>query len=332
MVKAAVSKCKAQLAEAVGKAILASGKKAIKAIGKFLTGRLNVLLSLGELMEFARSEIAGLLALPGAATGQLDTSVSVRPGRVMSYAEAVRLPTAKPNGGAMPGCSRLPAASWPPAGLPSMSLCVQSTDADLNGNGRPDRLLTWRPTWGSPGVELDRKSIGAVAYLDDGSFRRLAVPTTGWTDVDTMDSFDMDGVVHLGADARAQVLMIDIIGSSTLHHTVLGLDKRGDLRPVDEGGRLADVMSGGAAAYGSAWGCVRSRGRPLFVQAGWSRDVTKVNPPVPWSRTFYSYEGSTLTRVGGDSGTAKPGGYPATGSTCSNPAPAGRGPEIGAVR
>ena len=331
MVRAAVGDCKDKIAKLALDWFVKTGKEALGSLKKFFSKRFDVLLGLDKLMTFARSEISGLLALPGALTGALDTTVTVEPGRVMTYDEARRMPKAQPFGDAPP-CTPLASGAWPPAGMPASGLCLQAIELDLDGNERPDRLITWRPESKGPGVDLIRPRIGAVAYLDDGTFHLLQIPVRQWRDVDVIDLFDLGAVIHLGSDTRAQALIVVTRGSSALHHVVLALDSNKRLRPVTADGRLAGVTSGRAAAYGSTWGCALSRGKPVFVQSYWSNDLAKPNAPRQWWRVFTTFTGTQLTEIGGDDGTIGAAKLPVTGSNCAKAPIASRGPEIGAVQ
>ncbi|AGZ41289.1 hypothetical protein [Actinoplanes friuliensis] len=326
-VRKAVWDCKDKIARLVLDTFVKVGKGAFDSLKKFFGKRLDVLLGLDKLMAFARSEIAGLLALPGALTGALDTTVTVRPGRVMTYDDAMRLPEARLFDDTIP-CNPLPSGVWPPPGLPAGRICVQAVKLDLDGNGRPDRLLTWRPPSPGPGIDVDAKRTGAAAYLDDGTFHQLETPVARWPGIEGVDLFDVAAVVHLGPDPRAQALVATGLGSSTLHQAILavGTDRR--LRPVTLNDAVADIASGGAAAYGSAWGCALSRKKPIFVQTYWSNDVTNPRARREWFRSFFTYAEGRLTEIGGDKGTIAPTKLPVTGSNCATAAVARRGPEI----
>ncbi|MFI5959458.1 hypothetical protein [Cryptosporangium sp. NPDC051539] len=335
-----VWKCKGAIYEALEAGLTKIAGKAVsnglaKRLGRFLGRQLDVVAKIEDFMDIARSEIAGLTTIPAQLFGHLDTSVTIQPSRVMTSPEAAALPVAAadPAGSFTTGCARLPSARFPPAGMPDPSLCYQSVPLDLNGNGKPDRLILWRP--GSPDLftPLDAASLGAVAYLDDGSFHRMADPVGGWgPDLGGGSLFHFRQVVHLGADTRAAAVVSLVLGSSTTHSVVLALVGN-DLRAVRSGADVFDLADGGGAGYtsGFGFGCVRSGGKPLFVTRS---SLTDFGPPqsYAWGLTYYRYTNGVLTQVGVEQGkAASETAIPAAGSDCSSAPVKRRGPEVGAV-
>jgi hypothetical protein len=306
-----------------------------QAIKGFFKRRVNPILAVKDLLELARNEVAGLTALSFKAMGGFDTSVLFHPTRVMSHPETVQLALTQADLEPHPWerCAQLTELQFLPAGMTDYRGCVQSVALDLDGNGRPDRLLLWRPRLPDVTELLDPRRMGAVAYLDDGTFHLLERPVSGWGgDFANPNAFDFTSAVHLGEDSRAQAVVLANIGSSLNHHIVLavGADRR--LRPVEIEGNIADLSVGAAASYGGAYGCVVSNGKPLLVLKGFTADVSVENAPTEWGRTYYRFDGHTLTRVGEDSGSAATlGQTPSAGSDCTTADPAKRGPEVGAV-
>lgn len=326
-----VWKCKGRIYDALAAGLRTVTKKAqpkglARVLGKALGKRLDLLLAVEDFMEIARSEIAGLTTIPAVVFGKLDTSITIQPSRVMSAPEARALPVtgADRAGSLQAPCLTLSSGRFPPAGLPDPGLCYQSVALDLDGNGKSDRLILWRPE-SDASTPLDPKYVGAVAYLDDGSFHRLADPPSAWgADLAGGSLFQFRQAVYLGAGTRAAAMVSVVSGSSTLHSVLVAL-VGDELRTVrTAGGGTFDLPDGGGAGYTSGFGCVRAKGQPLFVTRG---TLTEFGSPESyhWGLTYYRYSDGTLTQTDRREGTARTlAAVPSAGSDCSTVVPGRR--------
>jgi hypothetical protein len=212
---------------------------------------------------------------------------------------------------------------------------VSALQADLDGNGRRDTILLWRPPITDVIGEIEHpEQVGAVALVDDGTFHLLEEPPAKWPRTELGEAvglFDATRVVRFGADAREQVVVAILIGANTTHYVVLGMgaDRRlHTLSTADPG--PAQISRGGGAGYESDFGCVTSSGRPLLALTGSVTDwggsgVTSY----AWNRDFYELNDLQLRQVGHEGGLAVQTRGPEAGSDCSAPDAAHRGPEIG---
>jgi len=219
--------------------------------------------------------------------------------------------------------------------MPS-DVCASTIEADLDGNRVPDRLVLWRPPQEDLVNDPDLlPRVGAVAFLDDGTFHLLADPPSAWPDSDygTAGHFEAARVVRLGGDERHQVLVTVTLGANTVHHValVLGRDRR--LRTVGHEAVAGPFRfsEGGGAGYRSEFGCVTSQGRPLVSLAG---SVTLggqdgVPTQYGWTRTFQRLDDTVLRHVGREGGVATNSTGAPAGGDCAAVVPAERGPEIG---
>jgi hypothetical protein len=151
-----------------------------KTAGRFLEGRADLLLAVPDLMELGRGELTGLSQGMFSAAG-LDTRLTIIPARFMNLAEASALPTTDLSN--FTECQPLPAGVPLPAGAPPGIQCLAVVSADLDGDGKPDRLLVWESQppddiGGGPGDTPPQ--MGAVAYLDDGTFHLLEETPSSW--------------------------------------------------------------------------------------------------------------------------------------------------------
>jgi len=330
------------LKEAIGAVVDKLGGKlgaAKKLVAGFLERRVNPLLSIPKLTELARAEMNGIMQAVGTFGYGLDTTVTIRPARMMSLAESAALPTTLWNGDvATLGCPQVPAGMTVP-GAPASGVCISAVSADLDGNGTQDRLLLWRPPWrGLFDDGWSTAKLGAVALLDDGTFHLLEDPPATWatSEYGEVDVFDATQTVRLGADAREQVVVAVTIGANTLHHVVLSVGTNRRLRTVS-GPQDKDpfrLFSGGGAGYSSGYGCVTSGGRSLLATTGsvTSRDLATGTSIYGWTREFYQLNDVRLQYVGREGGVAADVRGPEAGSDCSSLDPAARGPDIGPVR
>lgn len=177
------AKCGRDLAiDHVGRAVGALAGVGEIAVERFLTGKVDPILALPGLLDLARGEMSGLPQFLFSAGAGLDTSLTIIPVRVMDFAEASALPTA-PLGDVGP-CQAPPAGVPLPAGAPPGIQCLFAVSADLDGDGKPDRLLLWE----SQAVDVQAEQtgsqappqVGAVAYLDDGTFHLLEESPATW--------------------------------------------------------------------------------------------------------------------------------------------------------
>ncbi len=306
------------------------------AVERFLTGRLDPLLAVPDLMELARGEVAGIPQAMFSAAG-LDTRLTIIPVRVMDFAEASALPAASLG---QPIACQAPPASVPlPAGAPYGTQCLAAVKADLDGNGQPDRLLLWESQAPDDigGGTGPAPQVGAVAYLDDGTFHLLEESPSSWQLPDelSVEALSPAQVVSLGDDRRQQVLATVTVGASTVWDVILavGADRRLHAVTAADGTTVA-LASGGAAAYSSAYGCVDSHGQPLVAQEGTttnrSADGTFA-PGYSWTTGYFRLNDLRWTQVATRTGQEPAAQVvkPNVGSDCSNPDPAQRGPEIG---
>jgi hypothetical protein len=303
---------------------------------KFLGARFRALLDVSDLMELARAEMNGLMHAMARGFGA-DTSLTIDPARVMTRDEARALPLTPyraPDDPVAVGCRTLPVGAVLP-GTPQ-GACVEVVQADLDGNGAPDRLVLWRPPRDELGGDEDALAlVGAATFLDDGTFHALADPPSTWpaSDLGSVDHFSAARPLRMGEDAREQVLVTVAVGANTTHHVALavGADRR--LRTVtgESAPGPAPFAEGGGAGYLSAFGCVTSQGRPLLAIVGsitlWGGDGGPTR--YGWTRTFERLDDTVLRNVGREGGVATDLRAPPAGGDCTAADGAARGPEIG---
>ena len=343
----AVSTCTSTIAKLIVDVADRTGKKGrsvVDTFGRFFSQRVNMVLAIPNLMAFARAQIAGLLALPGTVTGELDTTVTIVPDRDMTYEEAMRLPVTPPDPTAR-RCRRLPSRMPLPQGMPSESLCIQVVDLDLDGNTTTDRLLVWRPKPGDVTRRdpIDPTEIDAIAFLDRGASYPLKNPPATWGTssprrFDDITAFELHDIVHLGDDVRAQAVFMHAVGANTDHFSMLTFGNApgqgiGLYAVTGADGDVFTVTAGGGAAGGSAFGCVVHRvdGQivPLFMTTTRSTDLTTVGERSEWQRTFYQLTGTRMVKIGSDKGTTTSrADIPTAGSDCTQAAPSKRGPTV----
>jgi hypothetical protein len=301
----------------------------------FLSRRFLALLDVPELLELARTEMNGLLETSGRVFG-VDTSLTIDPARTMSFdeARALALTPMWTAYSRAPDCGVLPPEFVVP-GMPS-DVCASTVEADLDGNRAPDRLILWRPPQEDLADDSDLLArVGAVAFLDDGTFHLLEDMPSVWPESDygLADHFEAARVIRLGDNERQQVLVTVTVGANTVHHVVLVLGRDRRLRTVGHEAIAGPFrfFEGGGAAYHSEFGCVTSQGDPLvsFVSSvtleGLGEDTTQYG----WSRTFERLDDTVLRHVGREGGVAMNFKGPPAGGDCAAIAPTERGPEIG---
>jgi hypothetical protein len=202
---------------------------------------------------------------------------------------------------ASPNC---PAPTPPvavPAGAPGVPTCEWVVSADLDGNGKPDRLVAWQTA--------DRR--GAVAYLDDGSTHplqaqpsALADSTDPWAQVISGFKWDTNQplqILQLTGSARQQVLLIDSIGAVGDEAVLVGLGGDGGLRlAANEQGQVQTILTA------ANLGCASQPGKRLFVEGVLGRGEPGVSggpfPGYGVSRSFYQLSADLRMRFVGYQG------------------------------
>jgi hypothetical protein len=320
------------------KAVASLAGVAVDTTEEFLKGRVDPLLALPDLMDLGRGEVSGLSQGMFSAAG-LDTRLTIIPVRYMNLAEASALPVADLT---QQGTCQAPPASDPlPAGAPPGIQCLAAVSADLDGDGKPDHLLLWEST--DPDIpdqmtgQADPPQVGAVAYLDDGTFHVLRESPSDWKlpGFLSVEELQPVQVASLGDDRRQQVLATITIGSSTNWQVILAVGKDRQLHALQAtDGSTVALASGGAVAYSSSYGCVDSSSQPLVTQEG-TQTVQLGDGKdhgYSWSIDYYRLLDLQWTHVATHTGKAPSMQTPppSVGSDCSNPDPAQRGPEIAA--
>jgi hypothetical protein len=187
-----------------------------------------------------------------------------------------------------------------PPGAPAAPSCEWVVQADLNGNGKPDRLVTWQAA----------NQRGAVAYLDDGSVHPLqngsateANSTAPWASYlpDNGETNQPMRVMRAGQSARQQVLLIDYEGAVGDDAVLTGLGTDGSLRLVMTGDGHADSILTAANL-----GCANQSGQRLFVEGALGRgEPGGQSASVPGygvSRSFFQLSGDLHLRLVGYQG------------------------------
>jgi hypothetical protein len=304
--------------------------------GRFLEGRADPLLAIPDLMDLGRGELSGLGQGMFSAAG-LDTRLTIIPARFMNLAEASALPATDLSNPTE--CQPPPAGVPLPAGAPPGIQCLAAVSADLDGDGKPDRLLVWesQPPDDIGGMTGDTPpQMGAVAYLDDGTFHLLEETPSSWKlpNPITAEELRPVQVVSLGDDRRQQVLVTAVVGANTDWQVVfiVGKDRRlHALKATD--GTTAVLTDGGGAGYSSGYGCVDSSSQPLVAEEGTEtvQGPDGLDHGYTWSIGYYRLLDLQWTHVATRTGKAASVRThpPSDGSDCSIPDPAHRGPEIG---
>jgi hypothetical protein len=224
-----------------------------------LKGKVN---QVKDLMALARREID--LMLGGfAAGGGVDLGMYVRPVRVMSSAEALRL---------RQPCNQPVADAFLPAGAPASTTELCSVVADLDGNQRDDALIMWRrPLRYAADVDYGRGGgfrYGAVAYLDDDTFHlmegRPFEPDPKTKRPSVAPTWLRPLEVMAGPDGRRLVGVQVEAGSSTSWTALLTVADRRLRVLQNPTGTPFVTPQGGAAGYSSGHGCVAQAGRQLL--------------------------------------------------------------------
>ena len=283
----------------------------LKKMTEWVQKRIVGMLSVPNIMKTVRSWVSILITTPFVVAG-MDTSVTIRPTRLMSFAEATQLPVTSPNLEPFPQggpCQRLD--GFLPPGMSDPSLCVQVVDADLDGNGKPDRLILWRPLLGDNDISFTPGRIGAVAYLDDATYHLLDNSPGDWTNAfdNEQNLFNYSAKLRLHNTPQEQIYVSVIGGANTYHGAILALGADRHLRAVaTPTSPVADITNGGGAGYTSSFGCVLSSGQNLLVEKDTSTTFAASGPTYEWSLAYYSFDDRSLTLRGSYSGTSADNG------------------------
>lgn len=165
-------------------------------------------------------------------------------------------------------------------GVPPWAVCMYVLEADLDGNGAPDRAITW--TSGRPDGQVIPGSSsrmgmgqGAVAHLDGGRVARLPEreATASW-----LLDFEAIGVAYLGNDERQQLVVeYNDAGAHTVWFVVVGLGSDGSLHVVrDETGHALTMPVDGARFSGSGYGCYSRDGQGRLARWSWTATIPAV--------------------------------------------------------
>ena len=187
-----------------------------------------------------------------------------------------------------------------PQGAPAAPSCEWVVQADLNGNGKPDRLVAWQAA----------NQRGAVAYLDDGSVHALqngsateANSTAPWASYlpDAREANQPMRVMQAGQSARQQVLLIDSVGAVGDEAVLVGMSTDGILRLVMTGDGQADSI-----LTATNLGCANRSGQRLFVEGVLGRgepgDAGGPSPGFGVSRSFFQLSADLHLRFVGYQG------------------------------
>jgi hypothetical protein len=198
------------------------------------------------------------------------------------------------------GCPR--PADWIPVGAPTDDRlrCEWVTELDLDGNGKPDRLITW----------LSGPEGGAVAYLDDGSYHWLEEPWRRWKTAYDLKPRTIQPIQIIRglAGTRDLALVTYGYGSSTRWSALLTMtaDRRLHVVRKKPNEEVMGVPDGSAAAYASTFGCLSIGAGRFFGVAGglsWPADVELQTAGRRWAVDLYrlveSHMVATDLRLGG---------------------------------
>lgn len=192
--------------------------------------------------------------------------------RFMTKNEVFALPVQTPRGTFDASrCPAPPAENRPrPVGLGPDAQCFYLFEADLDGNGTADRVMTWtrgRPGGGSVQGAGSTGAQGAAAYLDNG---KVAVLSGSEAQGDWMSDFEAVDTAHLSNDRRAQLVVEYETGANTSWFVVLGLGSDGNLHLARErSGDALRLAVGGGLSYASGHGCYSRDGRGRIALYGW---------------------------------------------------------------
>ena len=219
--------------------------------------------------------------------------------------------------GMAPSCPAPAAPVAIPPGAPGKPACEWVVSADLDGNGRADRLVTW----------LTQGQRGAVAFLDDGSIHPLRYPpsalansTLPWSTVTpgVGDTNEPAETFRLTSSARQQVLLIGNIGAVGDRAAVIGLAADGNLRlAAGQQGQVQDVLTA------RDLGCATQSGQRVFVESALGRGEPGVSGgPAPGygiSRSYYVVSPDLRIRFTGYQGSVVRLSQPRTRSATTAP-------------
>lgn len=266
----------------------------------------------------------------------------LRPLRYLTKDEVYALPVTPSRGtGVKPTCpAPPPKGSFLPMGGTPQVACLWVMEADLDGNGQPDRLVSWsgNGTPVQPGANwLVYRRQGAAAYLDSG--RVTAIP---WQEIDSLSvaSFKtgferLEAVTapYLANDRRQQVLLHVMTGAHTLWYVVATVTEDGALRLVQQDGKTAFMFNDSALFTSGGFGCYSRDGTGRIAKWGWTADrpsSSAQSAPGTLTVTPLQIDGATMKRAADDltyHTSSHPGTYRGepVGSPCTTADPAQRG-------
>jgi hypothetical protein len=277
--------------------------------------------------DFATLLLSGMAAL-GAQTKPGYTSWPAS----LDVAQAQKLPATPLGTSYPPPCPPPPPDLDQLPGVPIPLRCLWVTEADLDGTGRLDRLLTWR-------ADTTR---GAIAYLDDGSVHPLTngqlstsigtpwsqtVPWAEWASPSgglSVDTAAPVAVPFLADDRRQSVQLLLDVGGRGDAMAFVGLAADGTLRLADDGaGQVAEPSNDR-----STFSCVERDGERLWVNsfsqsaAPPTADDQQSTPSWFTTQAFYDLTDSfTFELVGWLGNTPSTGAVADVGDGCDARAP-----------
>lgn len=222
-----------------------------------------------------------------------------------------------------------------PIGVAPVAECLYVMEADMDGNGRADRALTWtsgRPggVGGGPQVPVGGQQ-GAVVYLDDG---RTATLPANVAQTKGLSDFELLSIDQIANDRRGYMVVEYELGAHTVWLAFLGLSSEGQLNFVaNESGDVFSLALDSAARSAAGYGCYSRDGHGRLADWDWSatgvaeRNLNRVAGDL--TVTPMEINGLVVKKVGGDLTYATPG-HAATVSTpvgrpCKQADPAQRG-------
>lgn len=251
--------------------------------------------------------------------------------RFMTKDEVFALPVTPPRD--VFAASRCPAppaeGELRPAGVSPKAECLYILEADIDGNGKPDRAITW--TAGRPdGVSSNKGTQGAAAHLDDGRVATLPQEEAAqpW-----LQDFEAVQGAFLANDNTEQVLVeYEDRGANTVWFAVVGLGSDGRLHIArDESGEVFPLAPGGGAQYSSGYGCYSRDGRGRVATWNWTASGSSPSGSSPGELKVTPVEITDLVakRAGDDLNYVTPQQVSVTdqpvGSDCSQRDPGKRG-------
>jgi hypothetical protein len=175
------------------------------------------------------------------------------------------------------------------ARLPSGSGCAVAAEGDLDGDHKPDSVLSYASLGpdGRATAWLLRTVLGSGA--------------TSQVQVEDPYQFAVLGTADVNGDGRQEVFARVNLGASTEFAGVYTLDDRGRLVPVAEQGRgPLQLALAGSVTHGNGGSCTLPDGsRGLVLRKVERFDVG----PYQWQETDYEWEGTVVRATGSRQGT-----------------------------